>query len=334
MVMRRSRSFERLVVARCSVCGQPAVVYQRSTGKTLCIRHFQEHVLSKIESILRRARIQRSTRILLAVSGGKDSATLLDAMSKISRRHGLELFALHIYLGLGEYSEKLLHVVKEHAARVGVPLIVADVRLFLKGDGIPEFAKKAKRPTCSVCGLVKRYVMNVVARELGASYIATGHNADDAIAYIFKSFMAQDMLQMAKWLPVTRPTSTAAGRLRPLYEVYEKETLLYAIVTGTPFLHEECPHRPRASIEDRIKELMNKLEEEHPGLKISFLRRYVRNIDEPREEPKKCKICGMPSAGETCGYCKLTMKVYGEPLGPKTVETIKKLIIESLGTTQ
>jgi len=309
------------------VCGAPAVVYLRFARRALCSKHFSEFVVSRVESMLRRAGLLREgVRILAAVSGGKDSSTMLDVMASLSRKHGFVVYALHIYLGLGEYSDHLLEATRALADKLGVPLIVVDVREILEGDGVPVFAKKVRRPECSVCGLTKRYIMNAVALELGVDAVATGHNADDAIAYLLKAFINQELEQLSKWLPYIPSSGSAVARVRPLYEVYEKHTLLYALLSSIPFTHEECPFRPRRSMEDVIKEMINRLEEQHPGIKVSFLRKFSRRTKVPSEGPAACRICGMPSQGDVCSFCRLTEKVYGEPLGPRARSYVKMLV--------
>ena len=321
---------------RCAICGAPAVVYLRYARMALCREHFREHLLRRVEGVLRRAGLlRRGARIVTAVSGGKDSSTLLDLLAELSRRYGLQVYPLHIDLGIGEYSAHLRRAVERLVSRLGLPLILVEVRRVLRGDGVPEFARRAGRPTCSVCGMVKRYVMNAAAEALGADAIATGHNADDAIAYIVKAFIGRDEEQMAKWLPYTPPSGGAVARVRPLYEVYERYALLYAIVNRIPFTHEECPYRARNSMEDTIKEMFNRLEEQHPGLKIGFLRRFSkrRGAGGVPGPVNRCRICGAPSQGEVCSFCRLTERVYGEPLGPEMKRAVAEAVEKALGVS-
>jgi len=208
------------------------------------------------------------------------------------------------------------------------------------GAPVHVLAARARRPVCSVCGLVKRYLINAVAVELGADYVAMGHNADDIIAYSVKEFMSQNLEALAKLGPATETVEgLAVGRLRPLYEVFEREALLYTLVTGTPFLHEECPYRPTAPIEQRVKEFMNRVEEEHPGTKMMFIRRLQSRMNLYQElaqrkggEMGRCRYCGMPSAGEVCGFCKLTARVLGSPAGPRVRAALHRMV-EALAQT-
>ncbi|MCE4602629.1 MAG: TIGR00269 family protein [Desulfurococcales archaeon] len=316
-------------MARCSVCGSPAVAHIRYQRRYLCERHLIEYVESKIRRSMSRYKMVRpGYRVLVPVSGGKDSATVLAVLSRLSRETGFEVIALHIDLGIGEYSVKSKEASMKAAGKLGVPLVIVSVKE-ITGYTIPELARKAKRPVCSVCGLVKRYLINLVAMEIDADAVALGHNADDLAVYSMKSFITQDLSNLPKLGPKTESIpGLAVGRIRPLYEVYEKESYLYALLTGTPFLHEECPNVDFNSMENRLKVHINSLEEEKPGVKITMLRNMAKRIKDypkPKLPISKCKHCGLLSSGDECSFCRLTRRITGRPLGPKAREAVRSL---------
>ncbi|KSW11829.1 ATPase [Pyrodictium occultum] len=328
-----SQSSGRQAAARCSICGAPAVARIPYARLSLCPSHFMEFVERKVERVLRRVgALRRGARILVAVSGGKDSAAMLTALSKLSKLYGFELVGIHLVLGFGAYSEKSRGTAEKACRENGVPCIVISIEEAL-GAPVHVIARRARRPVCSVCGLVKRYITNAAAVELRADYVAMGHNADDIIAYTLKLFLNQDLESIAKMGPATESIEgLAVARLRPLYEVTERESLLYALLSNTPFLHDECPYRPVAPIEQRIKESMNRLEEEHPGVKINYIRRlesrltvYKRLAAEKEWKPQKCPTCGLLSSGGECGFCRLTRRALGEPKGPHVRRLLREL---------
>jgi len=330
-MVKSSQLYVRRAAASCSVCGAPAVVRISYARLDLCTLHFREFVERKIARILKKTGLSRARRVIVAVSGGKDSAAMLYALASMLKKDNVELIGVHINLGLGEYSEESMKKAHELCHRVGIPCIIVELEKVL-GVTVPELAKRARRPTCSVCGLVKRYILNAVAVEADADYVATGHTADDIIAYTLKEFMFQNMDGVSKLAPSTSTVKgLAVGRVRPLYEVTERESLLYSLINGIPFHHSECPYRPRAPIEQRIKEFVNKLEEEHPGIKITYIRRLERNMGMyhswGRESSYgRCKHCGLASSGVVCGFCRLTEKVTGKPLGEKVRAWIRGVL--------
>lgn len=328
-----SHSTGRQAAAKCSICGAPAVARVPYARLTLCPKHFMEFIERKVERVLRRAgALRRGVRLLAAVSGGKDSAAMLTALARIAKLHGVEVVGLHLVLGFGPYSRKSREAAEGACKVNSIPCIVLDVEEVL-GAPVHAIARRARRPVCSVCGLIKRYVINAAAVELDADYVAMGHNADDIIAYTVKMFLNQDLAAIAKLGPSTESISgLAVARLRPLYEVTEKESLLYAIVSSTPFLHEECPFRPIAPIEERVKEFMNKVEEEHPGMKINYIRKLASNIGVYKKvaeavewEAQRCKSCGLLSAGDECSFCRLTRRTLGEAKGLHIRRAIREL---------
>lgn len=317
--------------ARCSVCGAPAVAYLPYARLRLCPRHLAEYVERKVRRVLRRVGALRpGARIVAAVSGGKDSSTMLAALAKLAREAGTTVHGVYLDLGLGEYSARSREAAEAACRAAGVECTVLSVKE-LVGLTVPELARRTRRPVCSVCGVVKRFLLNAYAVEYGADYVAMGHNADDMIAYAVKSFLSQDLGYIAKLGPATESVKgLAVGRLRPLYEVFERETLLYALVTGMPFLHEECPYRPEAPIEQEIKEMMNRLEEKHPGTKMMTVRRLERNIEAyhvfQRGEVGRCPACGLISAGGMCSFCRLTARALSEPMGSRVREKLRGML--------
>ena len=320
--------------ARCGKCGGEAVAYSRYMRMYLCSSHLVELVESKIRRALKRyGMVSRGDLVLVAISGGKDSSTLLGALAKLSRELGFSLLGFHIDLGIGDYSRRSLEASKLLAERAGVPMAVVSVAE-ITGMTIPELASKARRPVCSVCGLVKRYLINAAAVEAGASAVALGHNADDIIAYNMKSFIAQDLEAIPKLGPKT-PTieGLAVGRIRPLYEVYEKEAYLYAVLEGLPFLHDECPMLDQESLERGLKRQINAIEEKKPGTKLSMLRALAKRLNDyprPKAMVGRCRYCGLLSSGSECSFCRLTRRVTGKPLGPQARGIVRERILGSM----
>lgn len=317
------------------MCGAEAQVYLRYARAAFCAKHFVEYIEGRVRRTMERyAMLRPGERVVVAVSGGKDSVTLAALLARILGGEAPErMLMLYMDLGIKGYSDKLREAVERLSGELGVKLMVVSLEELVGVASIYELARRARRATCSVCGTVKRYVMNAVAVEAGA-VLATGHTLDDALAYIVKDFMYQDQERLSKWVPRTPAAPGAAPRIRPLIEVSERETLLYALMRGLPFVHEECPHRPRDSVEDATKDYLNRVEEAHPGTKISFLRRVVSRAAATGADeggtPRTCTICGLVSRGDVCSFCRLTQRVLGEPMGPRVRRVVREKLA-SLG---
>ncbi len=247
----------------------------------------------------------RNDKILVVVSGGKDSMALWDVLAK----EGYNVVAMYINLGIGEYSNRSQEVVERFAQQKGLELIVKDIKKEY-GLDIYVLAKTLKRSTCSVCGSIKRYLFNKVAYDGGFSVVATGHNLDDEAATLLGNLLSWEEGYLARQSPVLEKTHPKlVKKVKPLYTLTERENLYYVLLNRIEFLHEECPHATGArSI--LYKEVLNRLEEESPGTKHRFIsgflekgRKHFQDVAE-KLELKECKTCGQVTTTEECSFCR------------------------------
>jgi len=307
-------------VLKCSLCEEPAVTVVRYAKLRLCRKHFTEFICKRVLKAIERYRlVKKGWRILVAISGGKDSAALLHILTALSKQLGFEVIALHIDLGIGEYSRKAREAAEKLCKDLEVPLVLLSLGELL-GAGIPELATKSSRPACSLCGLVKRYLINAAAVELKAHAIALGHHLDDLLPYIVKNFVLQSLSEIGKLGPKTESGEFFVGRIRPLYEVSESETTLYTYLCSLPVVEERCPYAVRGeSLEKEFREFLNSVEAKRPGFKIAFARAVAKNIGFYRKEMASaintCRHCGMLTSGDVCAFCRLTERLLGKPMG-------------------
>ncbi len=305
----------------------------------LCDSHFVEYLKDKVkDNIVKYGMAKRGDKVLLAVSGGKDSITLMKLLDDVSPELGIEVIAVHIILGMGEFSDLSLKAFRAACSQAkNVKCIEVDLKQLL-GMYMPEIIRRSGRPACSVCGLVKRYVLNAIAASLGASSIATGHHMNDLMTYAIKNFMEQRLADIRKLGPVSDSEGPAIKRIRPLYDVYEDETRAFVRLTGSEYVDIECPFKTKSTIESVIKDYLNKLEANSPSMTISAARLLARNLKVyPKDRPSlsTCKVCGMPSSGDVCGFCKLTSRLFGKPMGPEVRQRLSStLATSSVGTTR
>lgn len=304
--------------ALCSKCGRSADTYLRYAKLNLCREHFIDYILARVEDTVKRYRmIKPRARILAAVSGGKDSSTMLLTLSKLTGKLDFELTALHIDLGIDGYSREARMIVEEVCRIAGVRYAIIGLEDLL-GLSIPKLARGIHRPPCSICGAVKRYLLNLAGVEAGVDMVALGHHLDDLTVYILKNFLLQNLEDIRKLGPKTEGyDGFLVGRIRPLYEVYERDTALYVSFAGIPYQSVECPFHS-VGMEDRIRAFLDRMEEDSPGFKIAFARSIARSLSkypQPRYEIRRCSLCGMPSQSDVCSFCRMMSKVLGKPIG-------------------
>jgi uncharacterized protein (TIGR00269 family) len=302
---------------RCRKCGGLAVLNMRQHRLALCETHLIQWVRANTQRFIEKYQMFRpGERVLVAVSGGKDSLALWDILL------GLGYHADGLYLGLGidagvGYSDAS-RAAAEKFVRDFWPkakLHVLDVKATY-GESIPEAAKRSTRgrgKPCSVCGLIKRHEMNRFARELGYDALATGHNLDDEAAVLWGNMLTWQVGYLARQSPVLSDERPGLARkVKPLCRFYEREMAAYALVRGIEYVYEECPFAVGAT-SIYYKELLNRLEKDRPGAKLdfylSFLRAKKKGLFATAEksiELHPCDRCGQPtSAPGLCAFCRL-----------------------------
>jgi uncharacterized protein (TIGR00269 family) len=251
-------------------------------------------------------------RVLVAVSGGKDSLSLWDILLRL----GYTAEGIYINLGIPHlsYSDVSQQKVEQFAAQHGAAFRVVNVKDEY-GETIPEAARRKRgRSPCSTCGLVKRHIMNQVARDGGYAVLATGHNMDDEAAVLFQNALhwaTGYLARQAPALPASHPG--LVRKVKPLIRLYEREMAAYALVRGIDYVYEECPYSKGATTLF-YKDLLNRLEEASPGAKQSFYLSFLQARAEGRLLPETanevemhpCPRCGQPTTvPDLCTFCRL-----------------------------
>jgi len=308
---------------KCRTCGQKAAVNMRQHKLALCKEHYLDWIPAQVERFIEKyAMFTRQEKILVAVSGGKDSLSLWDILSRL----GYRADGLYICLGIDEgigYSSESQHLTEAFAIARGLKLHVVDIQKDY-GLTVPQFAGRTHRgqaKPCSVCGLIKRHEMNRVARDLGYDVLATGHNLDDEAATLFGNTLSWSGEYLLRQGPVLPGTPGLARKTKPLCRLYEREMLAYALLRGIEYIYEECPFAEGAS-SIYYKELLNKLENDRPGVKLSFYLSFLEarksglfaGHDEVQAELHPCPRCGQPTSSDgLCSFCRMIEKVQAEP---------------------
>ncbi len=272
-------------------------IYVGETGK----RYREEEFLRFVERRVEKAMKGVHGPLAVAVSGGKDSSVMAYILAK-----KYEIYPFYIDLGIEGFD--LRSVVKELGRVIGMEVEIVDLRKEY-GFTVPQASQKLGRAPCSVCGVVKRYVMNAYAWERGVP-LATGHTMDDFVAMTWNNLAGE-----VKYLRYVRPRLPGdprvklAPRVRPLFYVRDRWNRIYAEIAGIPYSPEPCPLKSVGfSTTAWIKENLGKIEERIPGSFVRVLRNLKKlEVKEGEEEPRTCKICGYPTSREICAFCRIRM---------------------------
>ena len=307
---------------KCKKCGSKASVHMRQHKLALCKEHYLEWIPEQTERFIKKyAMFRREEKILVAVSGGKDSLSLWDILVRL----GYQADGLYIGLGIDEgiqYSSESHRLCEQFASANGLKLHVVDVQQAY-GQPIPVMAELTHRGQgrpCAVCGLAKRHVMNRIARDFGYDVLATGHNLDDEAAVLFGNTLQWSGDYLQRQSPVLPGSPGLARKVKPLCRFYEREMAAYAVLRGIEYIYEECPFAD-GSTSINYKELLNKLETDKPGSKLIFYLRFLEAREqglftEPTQRAvdlHPCSSCGQPTSNDDqCSFCRMVAKVNAE----------------------
>jgi cytoplasmic tRNA 2-thiolation protein 1 len=279
----------------------------------LCKTCFRESVDRRVRRTISRWKMFSPTdHIAVAVSGGKDSLTMLMILKKLCKKfEQTRMTAVTVDEGIAGYREEAVDLASEFCKKLGVDHeIVSFEELY--GNGLDDFLKgKQNRMTaCSYCGVFRRKAINVAARRVGATKIATAHNLDDVVQTYLLNLFQGDVERFARFSPVLRdPRGAFLPRVKPLCEVPEKEVALYGYVEGLTFQTASCPYMMEA-LRNELRTVVNRLELAHPGVTFSAYRAMTRlsGLAEPNVAPSElqaCQSCGEPTPLGLCEACKM-----------------------------
>jgi uncharacterized protein (TIGR00269 family) len=285
-------------------------VHIRRHNSAFCPVCFQEYFSNQVARAIKEDHMfTHQDRVLVGVSGGKDSLALWDVLIDL----GYDTAGLHIHQGIFEYSASSFEKTTRFAESRGAQLITID--LAAEGDlDIPGVASSTRRTQCSACGVIKRHYFNKVAVEGGFTIMATGHNLDDEAARLLGNVLRWQSPYLAVQSPVLEATHPQlVKKVKPLYRLSEYETAAYAFLHGIDYIVEECPFSHDA-IQLQYKAVLNQLEQRSPGTKHSFVMGFMREgrkafAETTSVQLKQCSSCGYPTTGDVCGFCRLQLEV-------------------------
>jgi tRNA 2-thiocytidine biosynthesis protein TtcA len=218
------------------------------------------------KAIVEYGMLEDGDRVMVGLSGGKDSWALLQILDVMRQRAPIRfsLVAVNVDSGYKDYKHDVIAGTCE-ARGWEYRIEHTDI-----GDLIEEILEDTDTP-CSLCARLRRGVLYRIAKELGASKIALGHHADDFIETLLLNLFFGGSL---KAMPAKLVSDDGAHVvIRPLVYVGEDEARQYAKQCELPIIGCCCPACGDLSLQrQRAKRLVMDLETEHPGVKQSMLK--------------------------------------------------------------
>lgn len=210
--------------------------------------------------------IEEGDKILVGLSGGKDSLTMIHAMKEQQRRapFKFEFIAVTVGYGMGENFENL----SRHCKEYDIPHIIHDTQTY-------DLAKDKIRKNSSFCSFfsrMRRGYLYTVAQEHGCNKVALGHHMDDAAESFFMNFIYNG--QMRSLAPKYKAENGLIV-IRPLIQMRERQLAAFVADNGIEAIGDEaCPamrfdvKMPHARA--TMKEMLSNMEKEYPSLFVSL----------------------------------------------------------------
>jgi len=302
----------------CVACKRRDVFFFRPySGERLCKKCFVESIEAKVRGTIGKyGMFGFDDRIAVAVSGGKDSTSLLHILAKTEQAHPKSsLVAVTVDEGIKGYRDEALDIAAANCKTLGVEHHVVSFKQ-LYGFTLDEIIARAdskgerKLTACAYCGVLRRRALNVAAREVCADKIATAHTLDDEVQTSLMNIFRGDIARLAKAKPVTDEVHPMLVRkVKPFCEVPERESTLYAYVKQIRFQDTPCPYASEALRND-IRAMLNRMEEKRAGTKFAVFKSMERIRPAlvgvvGKDEFRECVECGEPASGSLCRTCEM-----------------------------
>lgn len=298
-------------------------IYMREHHLAVCKNCFPKWFEGRVaETIERYKMFKKDERILLGVSGGKDSLALWQVLIRL----GYQADGLYLSLGIknDNYSLDSKEKCIKMKEKLGRELYIVDLKNEIEIS--IDDARSIHLKTCSICGTVKRYFLNKITREKAYPVIATGHNLDDEAATLFGNLLRWEESYLRRQYPVISGTNFFARKVKPLAFMYERQCAIYALTSGIDYIRTECPYSSKAT-SISYKENLNQLENRHEGIMKFFYTNFTNakkkdNAMMKAEEVEivSCQICGEPTTVAVCRFCRIKEKI----MNKKKNETEKR----------
>jgi len=249
--------------------------------------------------------IKKSEKVVVALSGGKDSTTVLYLLKKL----GYNVQGLMIDLHLGDWSKKNKENVEKFCSELGVKLTIVDLKKEF-GHGIcfiKSVVRKRKNLTgCSVCGVIKKWILNKWAKKLKAAKLATGHNLDDETQTVLMNFLKGNVFLGANSTPSSGiATKGFVQRVKPLFFIAENSIREYSKKMKFPVLYERCPCA-FGTYRVETRKWLDKINDKEKLEIVKGFQKIIPNLRKKQKtELKICNVCGEPARREICKACEI-----------------------------
>lgn len=262
---------------------------------------------TQVKNTLKKIKLSKKDKILVAISGGKDSIVTAYLLKKF----GYDISGVHIDLKMGKYSKDCFEASKKICEDLGIKLYVYDVKKEMGSSmcylrSAIQAKHKGVIKNCAICGVIKKWILNKETRRLKFDKIATGHNLDDEAQTILINIFKGSLQLSATSGPITKNTKDKKfiSRIKPLFYVLEDDVREYTKKMKLPVVYDKCP----CAIDSYRIQVRNFLEKLPGKDKKNIMKNFEKisgKIKKKNLDINYCEICGEPARGKICKKCSL-----------------------------
>jgi len=308
----------------CSHCSNCSfVIHRKYSGERLCPECFTNSIEKNIyQTISKYKMLKPQDKIIVALSGGKDSIALLYNLIQIqNKKHRSEpLIALTINEGIKDYREHGLKIARKFCRLHDIEHVVISSKEEV-GSTLDEIVKLKKVDedyvyACNYCATIRRRLLNDGARKLGGNILAMGHNLTDLAETYLMNIVSNRYKLIANQYLFKQESNDIrqffVKKISPLMRIPEEEIYLYSNIEKLDYYPSHCPNREKEPIlRKRVLDFIQECKKYTPEIEFNLLNGFLELSEILYKQSKKtsynsCKKCGYPSGNnELCTYCKL-----------------------------
>ena len=310
-----------LKTGKCSYCNNSVVIERKYSGESLCPACFEKNIEKNIyKTISKYKMLKPYDKIIVGLSGGKDSFTLLYNLSMIQKKayRPKEIIALTIDEGIKDYRDKSVKNAIDFCKELNIEhhIISFKEKVGFTLDEIINIKRKLPdyRYACNYCAVIRRRLLNDKAKELGGTILAMGHNLTDiAETFLMNVLYKRFHLIANQYLfkePDSRMSQFYIKKITPLMRIPEEEIFLYANIKKFQYYPSHCPYREKDPIiRKRVLDFIQECKKTSSEIEFNLLSGFLElsSILYDRKEKKDyytCQSCGYPSTNKVyCSYC-------------------------------
>jgi uncharacterized protein (TIGR00269 family) len=264
-------------------------------------------------------------KIIVGLSGGKDSIVLLYNLMKIQKKvyDAKPLIALSIDEGINGYRTQSIKSARKFCQRFGIRHEIHSFKEKV-GKTLDELLNLKKsdidfRYPCNYCALIRRRLLNDIAIELGGTVLALGHNLTDIAETFLMNILFKRFPLIAQQSPFDESVKSNTyylKKIRPLMKLPEEEISIYIKSKKLDYYSDKCPYRKQFPIlRKKVLNFIVNLKETSPETEFNLFNGFIELSEILRKEykdinPNFCSLCGYPTSNyDICSYCQLVQEI-------------------------